>query len=94
MHSNAAFDRESFSQWLRDPVTRKFFKALKEMAAGERLRHADLAWAQDVPEPLTMAKVKERARILEQIADIDLDTIMDALAPPDEAIQEEVEEAS
>lgn len=55
------------------------------MGEGEKARHAEMAWAapslSDPDTQRTLALVKERARILFQLSEIDLETILDALHP-------------
>lgn len=66
--------RDDFEIWLKEPVTRWVFGALRRAAAQERAEWERQSWEQGVADPAALLELRTRARALTELCDNSFET--------------------
>ncbi len=61
-------DRDSFEEWQAHPITEAVMRVCDVWAKESKAHWLRVSWDGEQPDPVTLAKLKERAAVLEEIA--------------------------
>lgn len=72
-------DSDTFEDWLSHPLTEALMACCLRWAADEKERWLAASWDGGISDPTTLARLRERAMTLEQIASVTREQIEETL---------------
>lgn len=72
-------DRDSFEEWQANQITEAVLRVCVVWAEEAKAQWLRVSWDGEQPDPVILAKLRERAAVLEAIAALTVETIEEAL---------------
>lgn len=74
-------DRDTFEEWLAHPLTEALMKCCLVWAEEAKTNWIVASWDGGEPNPVLLARMKERVRVLDDIRTINAEQIEETLSP-------------
>lgn len=73
-------DQDDFDEWQAHPITEALMVVCRVWAEEAKTHWLRVSWDGEQPDPITLAKLKERAAVLEEIRALTPDKIEEVIA--------------